>query len=449
MNLMAPESRRPPERWRRLRSSVQSRSVQSRDEGPPPRYEPGTSRTTERRRIALGVLLLLAFLAVVRLAAPVWVGMVFGLLMAFTMQPLHIRLESKLGGRHKLAALLTALGTALLSLLFLAGIFYGLTSELSAAAVDLQHRFYGQPLSAIVGERGHRLIERFGLSEGELLQRIQAELGRATGYVTAAAGLLLAATTTALIGLLIGSITMYYALVEWAAISTRLEKVMPLDPRHTRALMTEFREVGRSALVGLLATAAVQAVLAAVAYSVFGLPRAIAWGILTGIASFIPVLATATVWVPVSIYFFLEGSIASGILMLVYGVFLITGFGEYWLRPRLVGGAEGKGQPLLMLVAALGGIQLFGLPGIVAGPIMMSLFLAILRIYEREVDLYRAGAPERLSAPAPLPSTMEPRSSESRTGVPSVSRPSADSLAPLPPAREPSARSSVTSGPLK
>ena len=66
---------------------------------------------------------------------------------------------------------------------------------------------------------------------------------------------------------------------------------------------------------------------------------------------------------------------------------LITGFGEYVLRPRLVGGGKGKGQPLLMLVAALGGIQLFGLPGIVVGPVLMSLFLAILRIYEREMEL--------------------------------------------------------------
>ena len=410
MNVINPDGRRLPARWRRLRRSVPSPML----DVAPPEAEPAMSRTTERRRIALGVLLLLSFLAVVRLAAPVWVGMVFGLLMAFTMQPLHIRLESRLGGRHKLAAVLTALATALLSLLFLAGLFYGLTIELNDAAVALQQRFTGEPLASIVGERGHRLIERFGLSEAELLQKIQSELGRATGYVTAVAGLVLATTTEAMIGLLIGSITMYYALVEWAAISTRLEKVMPIDPRHTRALMLEFREVGRSALVGLLATAAVQAVLAALGYAVFGLPRALAWGILTGLASFIPVLATATVWVPVSIYFFFQGQVSSGILMLVYGVFLITGFGEYWLRPRLVGGGRGKGQPLLMLVAALGGIQLFGLPGIVAGPIMMSLFLAILRIYEREVDLVRAGAPERLSAPAPLPSTMETDAGESR-----------------------------------
>jgi predicted PurR-regulated permease PerM len=440
---MAPESRRPYLRWRRLRRSVNTPRVEA-----PPRVEVEGSRTTEQRRIALGVLLLLSFLAVARLAAPVWVGIVFGLLMAFTMQPLHIQLEARLKGRHRLAALLTALGTAGLSIVLFAGVTFALTRELSDAVIALQRRFVGVPISDIVGERGHRLIERFGLSEAELLVRIQAELGRATGYVTQAAGLVLQTTSTAVIALLIGCITMYYALVDWTAISTRLEKVMPLDPRHTRALVLEFREVGRSALFGLVATAVVQAFLATVGYAIFGLPRALSWGILTGVASFIPVVATATVWVPISVYFFFQGWVTSGILLLVWGLFLITGFGEYVLRPRLMGG-RGHGQPLLMLVAALGGIQLFGLPGIVAGPVLMSLFLAILRIYEREVDLFRAGVPERLSAPAPMPSP-EFRASDSRAAMPPVARVDPTGVQPpLASTREPVGHSSLTTSPLK
>jgi predicted PurR-regulated permease PerM len=433
------EHRRALLRWRRARATPVAPVTSHADKR--------VSRTTDRRRIALGVLLILSFLVVVRLAAPLWVGIVFGLLMAFTMQPLHIRLELRLGGRHKLTALLTALGTAVLSLLAVGAITYGVTRELSDAVVALQQRFAGEPLSAIVGERGHRLIERVGLSEAELLARIQAELGRATGYVTQVAGLVLETTTTAVLALLIGCITMYYALVDWAAISTRLERVLPLDPRHTRALVHEFREVGRSALLGLLATAAVQAVVAAIGYAIFGLPRAIAWGILTGLTSFIPVVATATVWVPVCIYFFLQGSIVSGALMAAWGLFLITGFGEYVLRPRLVGG-QGKGQPLLMLVAALGGIQLFGLPGIVVGPVLMSLFLAILRIYEREVDLVHAGAPERLSVPSGPPPAQPPASEPRIVSAPLARGGAIERQAPTP-ARDSSGRTSVTSSTSK
>lgn len=414
------EHRRALVRWRRFRRPLESREHElspPHPELPANQADLAGNRTSDRRRIALGVLLALSFVAVVLLAGSLWVGIVFGLLMAFTMQPLHIRLESRLRGRRKLAALITALGTTLVSSLIVAGVVYGATSELADAIIALQQRFAGAPLSEVIGERGHRLIERFGLSETELLQRIQAELGRAVGYLTAAAGLLLATTTSALISLLIGSITMYYALVEWTAISARLEKVLPIDPRHTRALVLEFRNVGRSALLGLVLTAAVQAVLAAIGYAIFGVPRALSLGVLTGVSSFVPVLATATVWVPVAVYLLLQGSTASGILLVAWCVVLITGFGEYVLRPRLMGGS-GKGQPLLMLVGVLGGIQLFGLPGIVVGPVMMSLFVAILRIYEREVDLVHAGAPERPSMPAQVPLSVDSvRGSEAKLSV--------------------------------
>ncbi|MET0591951.1 MAG: AI-2E family transporter [Polyangiaceae bacterium] len=399
------EHRRALVRWRRFRRPLESREHDvpaSHLDSTANHADFGGNRTTDRRRIALGVLLAFSFVAVVLLAGSLWVGILFGVLMAFTMQPLHSRLAARVGGRRKLAALITALGTTLVASLLVAGVVYGATNELADAIVALQQRFAGAPLSEVVGERGHRLIERFGLSESELLQRIQAELGRAVGYLTAAAGLLLATTTSALISLLIGSITMYYALVDWSTISTSLERVLPFDPRHTRALVLEFRNVGRSALLGLVATAAAQAVLAAIGYAIFGVPRALSFGVLTGVSSFVPVLATATVWVPVAIYLLLQGSTLSGILLVVWCVVLITGFGEYVLRPRLMGGS-GKGQPLLMLVGVLGGIQLFGLPGIVVGPVMMSLFVAIFRIYEREVDLVHAGAPERPSMPAQLP----------------------------------------------
>ncbi len=90
-------------------------------------------------------------------------------------------------------------------------------------------------------------------------------------------------------------------------------------------------------------------------------------------------------WAPVTLYYLTSGQFGLALFEGLWGLFLIVGLGEYVVRPWLVG-RRGKSQPLLMLVAALGGIQVFGLAGIVVGPVLMSLFLAILRIYERETD---------------------------------------------------------------
>jgi predicted PurR-regulated permease PerM len=331
------------------------------------------------------VLLVLSFLAVARLAEPVWIGIVFGALMAFTTQPLFRRVCMRLGQRRRWAALLVTLMTGLLCVVGGAAAIYVLTREVFGVIGVLQAKVASGSLRGVIGDHGMALARRLGYAEADLVQRAQTELGRATTYVTDAAGVLVETTKTAVVGLVIGCITMYYVLVEWPSIPVRLERVLPLDPRHTRALVLEFRDVGRSALIGTMATALIQGVLATIGYAFGGLPHAVLWGLLTAVASFLPIVGTAVIWAPVTLHFLADGQFALAALEGTWGLLLVVGIGEYVVRPWLVG-QRGKAQPLLMLVAALGGIQVFGLAGIVVGPVLMSLFLAILRIYERETE---------------------------------------------------------------
>ena len=76
---------------------------------------------------------------------------------------------------------------------------------------------------------------------------------------------------------------------------------MPLDPRHTRALVLEFRDVGRAAMIGTLATAIIQGSLGWMGYALVNLPQAFLWGMVTALASFLPVLGTFLVWLPIGL----------------------------------------------------------------------------------------------------------------------------------------------------
>jgi predicted PurR-regulated permease PerM len=363
-------------------------------------------KTVARRRTALGVLLALSFLAVARLAEPVWIGIVFGALMAFTLQPIYRKVCMRLGQRRRWASLLVTLITGGLCVLGGGAALYVTTRELVGVMGALEEKIASGSLRSVIGEHGVRLAQRFGFDEVELMRRIQSELGRATTYLAQAAGLLVETTKTAVVGLVIGCITMYYVLVEWPSIPVRLERVLPLDPRHTRALVLEFRDVGRSALIGTMATALFQGALGTMGYALGGVPHAVLWGLLTAIASFLPVVGTAIVWAPIALYLLTNGQYGLAALEGAWGLFLVVGIGEYVVRPWLVG-QRGKAQPLLMLVAALGGIQVFGLAGIVVGPVLMSLFLAILRIYERETEGIDLAQP-------PGPSGDLPREAPSR-----------------------------------
>jgi len=401
---MVQESRRSALTSRRARR----RFVNTDSELPQLSDRPVAPKTIQRRRAALGVLLVLSFIAVARLAEPVWVGIVFGALMAFTTQPLYRRLSIAMHERRRWAALVTTLVTGIGCVVAGALSLYVLTRELFGVMAVVQKRLDSGSLTGIIGGRGVAMVERFGVNQDQMMRRIQDEVARATSYITEAAGFVVETTTTAVLGLVIGCITMYYVLIEWPSIPVRLERVLPLDPRHTRALVLEFRDVGRSALIGTMVTAMVQALLATLGYMISDLPHAITWGLLTGVASFFPVVGTALVWLPVSLSYASNGQVGFALFQALWGLFLVVGIGDYTVRPRLVG-RQGKGQPLLMLVAALGGIQVFGLAGIVVGPVLMSLFLAILKIYEREMESSERSDTQPLFPMKPTPTPTETR----------------------------------------
>jgi predicted PurR-regulated permease PerM len=361
-------------------------TTQSPTAAEPPRSSeaPVAPPTQHGRRVALAVLLLLTFLAVAWLASPLLVGLVLGTVMAFTAQPLHRAIARKLGGRNAPAAALATLIGGLLMLIGGAGAVYVIARELIQAIALLQREVSGGSIGSALGERSARLLQALGVNRDVALARMQEALGRIANEAARTAGIVVQATTGALLTLVIALWTMYYVLVEWPRISLRLERLLPLEPRHTRALVLEFREVGRSAFVGTIASAIVQGTLAGIGFAIAGVPQAVTWGAMLAITSFIPVVGTALVWLPVAIERIATGHVGSGIFVIVWSLVLVMAATDYVIRPRLVG-SRGSRHPFLMFVAILGGLSVLGLAGLILGPVLMALFVAILRIYEREV----------------------------------------------------------------
>jgi predicted PurR-regulated permease PerM len=342
--------------------------------------------TARGRRVALGVLLGLSFLAVARLAAPLWVGLASGTMVAFVMQPSYRRLTRRLGDRRTLAAALTTVGTGMITTVAGGISLYVLSRELFAFVGWVQARIGTAKPEDIIGDGGMSVLKKLGIDRAQIIARMSSELERAAGYATEAAGVVVSTTTSALLGLMIALMTMYYVLLEWPRIPVHLERVLPLDPRHTRALVLEFRDVGRAAVIGTIGAALVQGVLAGAGFAIVGVPRPITWGIITALASFLPVVGTMLVWTPIGLYLLFTGHPIAGMFLLGWGMFMVVGLVDYVVRPRLVRG-HGSTNPLLMLVALLGGIEVFGLAGVLVGPVIMSLFLAIMRIYERDTAI--------------------------------------------------------------
>ena len=100
---------------------------------------------------------------------------------------------------------------------------------------------------------------------------------------------------------------------------------------------------------------------------------------------------TALIWVPVSLFVFFNHHVAEGLGLALWGAFVIVFIADYILRPKLVG-TRMRMNDLLVFIAIFGGVEAFGILGVVVGPIAVALFLSLVRIYQRE---YRPGGPPR------------------------------------------------------
>ena len=219
-------------------------------------------------------------------------------------------------------------------------------------------------------------------------ETITTRLGEAAGEVAKRAaeiaGALASVSANLLLGLFFAVMAMHFFLRHWRATATRLEAILPLDPRHTRALLQEFRHVGRAVLLGTVLTGLAQGALAGVGYWITGLPQPAFFGALTAVASLIPAVGTLLIWVPAGAYLMLTEHFTAGVIELAWGALVVVGVSDYVIRPRLVGDPEGT-PAVLTFVALFGGVELMGLSGLIIGPVVMSLALAALRIYEGEV----------------------------------------------------------------
>ncbi|HEX3594017.1 MAG TPA: AI-2E family transporter [Polyangiaceae bacterium] len=352
--------------------------------------EEDTEQPAGRERRALEWFAVAALAAIVWLTIPVAAGILLGALMGFTLQPFYEVLVARLG-RPTLASLLTVIGSALA----IVGTVLGFGTLFIARGVALTRSLLDAlgPHGAL-SDRVHSLqglLPRLGISVDYLTQKLRDAVSEIASLSASVAEATATATAAGLLGLFFALLTMHLILRNWAQMANQLEVVSPLRPQYTRALLAEFQRVGRATLLGTVVTGIAQGVFATIGFWICGAPEPVFFGIATAVASLIPGVGTLLVWVPVGIFLTLTGHVAGGISELVWGAATVVGVSDYVIRPRLVG--DEAIPTLITFVALFGGVEVLGLKGLVTGPVVMSVAVAILRIYVREARAAREGGP--------------------------------------------------------
>jgi len=175
---------------------------------------------------------------------------------------------------------------------------------------------------------------------------------------------------------------LYFMLVNGRQAEKTLERVIPLKEENIQLLGTETVNMVRANAIGIPILAILQGIIAAIGYAIFGVQEYGLWGFITGVCSMIPVVGTALIWLPLTAYFFATGNNYDGVGLLVYSLLLITNI-DYVARLTLLKRFMDI-HPLITIFGVIVCISLFGFWGVIFGPLLISYFIILVKIYINE-----------------------------------------------------------------
>jgi predicted PurR-regulated permease PerM len=191
---------------------------------------------------------------------------------------------------------------------------------------------------------------------------------------------ILGSAANILVTLLVMYFLLYFMLVQMREFEAAMLKYAPFREQHALRFAVALRNATYSNVLGQGIIALVQGALLANGFLIFGLPDPVFWGVIGAFISFLPVVGAPTLSIPASIILFVEGHTLKGVLLLLYGLVFI-GNVDSFLR-MLINRRIANTHPLITIIGVLIGIPLFGITGLVFGPLLLSYFLLLLEIYE-------------------------------------------------------------------
>lgn len=189
-------------------------------------------------------------------------------------------------------------------------------------------------------------------------------------------------TADILIMLLVMYFILYFLLARQGVFEQTMMEYLPFSKTNNALFIKEMNSMVMSNLMGAPLLAILQGFFAWLGYLVFGLPEPIFWAVITALFAFLPIVGTPLVWVPAGLFQIAAGHIWPGIGMLIYGAVVITNVDNVFLL--VIQKKLADIHPLVTLLGVLMGIKLLGIPGIIFGPLFISWFLMIVKIYRQE-----------------------------------------------------------------
>jgi predicted PurR-regulated permease PerM len=323
--------------------------------------------------------------------APFSVPLIWAAILALTFYPLTLWLVDRFGGRRGLAAfVLVAAVTvgAILPAFLLGSVLVGQAADAyqrvqqlvrSGEFPSLIDRVRASPLGAL-SDRFSPLLAGVSIDLSDLLLR-------ATNWVSNQiinqAASLARNVLVSVFNFTIMLVALFFFFRDGEAMAARLKDLLPMERAHKEAVFNRLYTTLTAVVQSMVVTAATQGVLAGLGYWLIGgLGLSIFLGFLTGLASFLPLAGPAIVWASTAIYLALTGHVGRALGLVAWGALAVS-TADNWIKPLFIGG-RAKLPTFPLLIAILGGLQVYGFLGVFLGPVLLAILFVFIDIYREE-----------------------------------------------------------------
>ena len=276
--------------------------------------------------------------------------------------------------KRGLAALVLMIASFMIILVPVLGFCYLFVSKLTLIFSD----------SSFIVQAFNSLDQKFkALTGNELLSQdnLASFQTRAAGYITG----FFSASLSILADIGIMYLMLYYMLINTGALENKLNEELPFSAHNIDLLSNELKAQTISNAIGMPLLALIQGIFAWLGYWIFGLSDPFFWGMMTGFFSFLPLIGTALIWLPAAVYQSTVGTTWQGVGIFLYGLLVIGTVDNVF---RFVFQKQfANVHPLITVFGVIIGLQMFGIPGLIFGPLILSWFIILIRIYRKDFFL--------------------------------------------------------------
>jgi predicted PurR-regulated permease PerM len=322
------------------------------------------------KRVIVGALIFGIFLLSFLMLKPIIIPIIFALLAAYVFAPVY-RKVYKWTNRKNLSALIMIIGFILILLIPAIYIVPSLVNQLFQVYVDFQ----SLNMADIVGK----------LTDSEITTSLAASIDNVVGQAFSS---LLNSFKELLINLpsfilkfSVFLFTFFFAVRDGKKLGEYMDTLSPFSKNLEKKLLKEFKDITNAFMFGQVMVGVIQGLALGAGLLILGVPNVLVLTFAACILSIIPMIGAWTVWLPVSIYLFVNGQVLPAVILSLYGFFFVSTIDNF-LRPYILSRRTSL-HLAITIIGTIGGLYFFGIGGILLGPLILAYALIIIDFYRK------------------------------------------------------------------